>query len=343
MPDNDHDHDDGHGGHTHGDHVGHAADTGLAGNEINLRRDRRLRIAIALNIAIVITQVVFGFIANSLGLLADAGHNLTDVAALALSLYAVRLVRRRATKTRSFGYHRASILAAQANAASILVVTAIITYEAIRRLLNPQPVDGAIVIIVALIGAAANLAAALAVRESHSGHQHSPSQSDGDMNIRSAVLHLVGDGAASIGVAAAGIVIVATGSWYWLDPAVSLGIGALIAYHGWKLLREANEVLLESTPAGFDIDQLATAIQQTDGIDDVHDIHVWSLSTDIRALSAHLVMTGHPTLEEAQAVGARVKTTIANQFGIAHATLELECEACDDGPVCAIDEPTAAP
>jgi len=292
----------------------------------------------------VVAQVVFGFLAHSLGLIADAGHNLTDVAAILASLIAVRWARRRPTGQRSFGYHRATILAAQGNAVSILVVTLWIVYESVVRLLNPEPVRGGLVVVVALIAAAANLFAALAVRESHAAHDHSGGSHSSDathgtdLNMRSAMLHLISDTAASIGVALAGTVILLVDGAYWLDPAISIALGVLIAVQGWKLLRAATDVLLESTPLGIDTDDVTTAIREMAGVEEVHDLHVWSLSSDVRALSAHLVMSGHPTLEEAQVVGDSVKRMIGPRFSVSHITLELECEACSpDGSWCAID------
>lgn len=295
------------------------------------RRESRLRLALGFNIVIVVVQVVFGVVAHSLGLLADAGHNLTDVLAVVLSLIAVRWARRRPTDQRSFGHHRATILAAQANAFLILGATVLITYEGVRRLLHTSAVNGGIVITVALFAAAGNLAAAVALREPH-GH---------DLNMRSAFLHMAGDAAASFGVAIAGLIMLLTKGNYWLDPLVSIGIGAIIAYHAWKLLRSTNEVLLESTPAGLDIAELTAVINGMEGVEHVHDLHVWSLSSDVRALSAHVVLDGHPSLEEAQVVATAIKSTIGPKFSIAHATLELECESCmDQGPWCAIDDLT---
>ena len=288
--------------------------------------------ALGLNVVIVVVQVVFGIVAHSLGLLADAGHNLTDVLAVVLSLVAVRWARRRPTGQRSFGHHRATILAAQANAAMILGATVLITYEGLRRLLHPATVNGGMVIAVALVAAAGNLAAAVALREPCGDHGH-------DLNMRSVFLHMAGDAAASVGVALAGLIILLKKGHYWLDPVVSIGIGATIAYHAWKLLRSTNEVLLESTPAGLDIAELTAVINSMDGVEHVHDLHVWSLSSDVRALSAHVVLDGHPSLEEAQVVATAIKSTIGPQFSIAHATLELECESCmDEGPWCAIDD-----
>jgi len=303
--------------------------------DVSTRRERRLALALGLNLVIVVAQVVFGIVAGSLGLLADAGHNLTDVAALLISLIAVRLARRAPTPSRSFGMHRSTILAAQANAASILAITALIVFEAVRRFSHPGHVEGGIVVAVATVGGLANLASALILR----GHDHRADDEHGsDLNMRSALLHMFGDAGASAGVAIAGAVILVTGGWDWLDPAVSLGISALIAVQAWKLLRESAEVLLEATPAGLDLDSLADTMTGVDGVEGVHDLHVWTLSSDVRAMSAHVVLDGHPSLEEAQVVGERVKTHIGPMFRIAHATLELECEACGEpADFCAID------
>lgn len=295
-------------------------------------RERRLKFAIALNLVIVVGQVVFGLIAGSLGLLSDAGHNLTDVVALILSVVAIRIARRRPTANRSFGWHRGTILAAQANAASILLLTVWIFYESIHRLMDPPPVEGAIVLIIALVGFAANGASALFVRERHEDG------AEADLNMRSALLHLASDAVASLGVAIAGAVMLATGGWNWLDPAVSLLIGVSIAWHAWKLLRSSYAVLLEGTPDGVDPAEITESMTGIAGVEAVHDLHVWSISSDVRALSAHVVVDGHPTLEEAQLVAHRVRSHLGQRFRIAHATLELECETCENlGPACDMD------
>ncbi len=282
-------------------------------------RDRKLVIALGLNLAIVVVQVVFGLSAHSLGLLSDAGHNLTDVAAVGLSLMAVRLVRRSPTEKQSFGYHRSGVLVAQANAAAILVATGLISFEAIRRLLHPRPVDGLIVVVVAAVALLVNGASTLLL----TGHGD-------DLNMRSAMLHMAGDAAASAGVVVAGVVIAVTDSHYWLDPLISLVIGAIIAYRAVRLLVQTTAVLMEATPAGVDIAGLTGALQSLPAVEEVHDVHVWSLSSELHALSAHIVVAGHPSLEEAQVVGTEVKKMLAERFDIGHATLELECETCLD-------------
>jgi cobalt-zinc-cadmium efflux system protein len=294
-----------------------------------MSRERRLWAAIGLNAVIVVVQVIGGLVSGSLGLLADAGHNFADVAAIVVSLVALRLTRRPATPQRSFGWHRATILAAQANAAAILVVTALISIEAVGRLRSPDPVDGVIVIVIAGLGMVANSIAAVILHRDH-GH---------DLNMRSAMLHTISDAAASAGVVVAGTIIVVADGWYWVDPGVSLLIAVVIAWRGIGLLRETAGVLLEWSPAGIDPEALRLAMAEVDGVESVHDLHVWSLSSDLRALAAHVVVEGHPTLEEAQVVADRVRRHVGEVYAIGHATIELECEACAEPheDPCAVD------
>ncbi|MEO5722977.1 MAG: cation diffusion facilitator family transporter, partial [Ilumatobacteraceae bacterium] len=216
-----------------------------------------------------------------------------------------------------------------------------------------HPVEGGLVLVVALIAAAANFGAAAALGggfHDHAADDHTalgPGAIDAagdshDLNMHSALLHMISDGAVSIGVALAGLVILLTGGWYWLDPAVSLAISVVIGVQGWKLLRATGEVLLESTPSGLDVDALSHTMSRVEGVESVHDLHVWTLSSDVRAMSAHVVLAGHPSLEQAQVVGARVKSTIGRPFRISHATLELECEACGEpDDFCSIDNHSA--
>jgi cobalt-zinc-cadmium efflux system protein len=290
----------------------------------------RLGLAIALNIAIVIGQVVAGVAAGSLGLISDATHNLTDVAALVLALTAVRWSRRTPTAARSFGWHRAPVLAAQANAAAILAVTGWIVYESARRLLSPKPVEGGLVLAAALAGFVVNGGAMWLLR--------APSrESNGrDLNLASAMLHLASDALASLGVAVSGAIMLAVGGWYRLDPGVSLLIALAIGWQGWRLLRESNAVLLEGTPLDIDPTAVAETITSTPGVEAVHDLHIWALSGELRALSAHVVVRGHPSLEDAQEVANRVRSALhASPYRISHATLELECESCERrGPAC---------
>lgn len=312
----------------HAHHVG-----GPAGRRSFAAQQRRLTLAAGLNAVIVVVQVVAGVVAGSLGLLADAGHNLSDVAAVVLALLAVRLARRAPGGARTYGGLRWPVLAAQANAAGILVVTALITAEAIRRLLGAQPVEGGVVVVVALVGMVVNTAAALAVRERGA-----------DLNTRAAVLHLASDAVVSAGVAAAGAIILAVGGAYWLDPAVSLVIGLVIGAQGIRLLRQASRVLLEQAPPGIDLGRLREQVIAVPGVTGVHDVHVWSVSDTLHAASGHLELAGHPTLEQARQVSDAVKRLLAEQFAITHATIECECEPCAPGadPCEATEAPAAS-
>jgi len=293
-----------------------------------MSRERRLLVVLLLNVVIVVGEAAAGFVAGSLGLIADAAHNLTDVAGIALALLAVRFATRAPTERRSFGYHRGQVLAAQANAAMILAATALIAFEAIRRLANPSDVRGGIVVLVATVALVANAGSALLLRERGN-----------DLNMRAALLHMSADAGASVGVIIGGAVITVTGSFEWIDPVISLLIGVIIGWQAMKLVGETASLLLESTPRGLDVDDVLQTMLAVPGVEDVHDLHVWSLSSEVHALSAHVIVDGHPTLEQAQAVGTAIKAAVSAPFSIAHATLELECEGCvDDEAWCAMND-----
>jgi cobalt-zinc-cadmium efflux system protein len=288
--------------------------------ELSRRRARRLSVVMGVNAVVVAVELAGGWLGRSMALVADAGHNFTDIAALGLALGAVHLARRPPTRAKSFGYHRYGVLAAQANAAGVLVVCAFIAAGAIDRLAHPGPVRGTTVLVTALVAMALNGIAALVLRET----------SDRDLNMKSAVLHMAGDAATAAAVALVGLVNLLAAGALWLDPAVSIAIAVLIGVEAVSLGRRVSDVLAEGTPAGTDPLRLAGAVVDVPGVDDVHDLHVWSLSAEVVVLSAHLVVSGHPSLEEAQTVAGRVRGLLAREFGIAHATLELECETCVD-------------
>ncbi len=300
----------------------HEQHGGTISHEQTKNRVLLLYISIGINIIIVGSQIAFGIIADSLGLLADAGHNFADVAGLILALYALKATRRSSTKSRTFGFHRTGVLAAQANAALILIVTGFITVEGIQRLIDPEPVKGGIVVVVALCAAIGNLGAALLLRRSsvnNGTHTH-------DLNMRAATLHLFSDAAASIAVLFAGLVIAITGEFYWLDPLMSLGIGVVIAVQAFTLLKNSNDVLLESTPRDIDISEVESTILGVAKVSSLHDLHVWSLSMDMRALSAHVVIEGNPTLRETHNVSEEIRELLASNFHITHSTIECETE-----------------
>jgi cobalt-zinc-cadmium efflux system protein len=293
-----------------------------------MTRSRRLVLALVIDLVLVLVEAAGGLLAHSSGLSATAAHDLADAAALALALIATHLALKPATAARSFGYHRATILAALVNATAIVVVGLGVVVLACWRLAHPAHVQGGLMVAFAGAGLLGNAAAAAVLREPR-----------GDLNMRAAALHFTGDAGAALGVILAGAVIAATGHLEALDPAVALLITLLIGTKAWRLVRASLDVLLESTPADLDVAALASAISAVDGVTAVHDLHCWSLSSDVRALSAHIVLDGHPTLEQAQVVGERVKAFVGGAFNVAHATLEMECEPCapDVTEACAVD------
>lgn len=302
----------------------HAHDHGAHGHATEAT-SRRLAWALAANAAIVVAQVAAGFLADSVALLADATHNLADVAAVALALGALKMARRAPTGARSFGWLRGGVLAAQANAAAVLALSLLLLYASVSRLRSPTDVEGGVVLVVAFVAFLVNGGAAWALR-----HER-------DLGVRSALVHLVGDALASLAVAVAGAVILVTGRYDALDPAASMVVAVFVLASGWRLLRQANAVLLEGTPHGVVPADVEATMAAVPGVESVHDLHVWSLDGTRHALSAHVVVAGHPTLEEAQLIGTEVKRAVSAPYGIAHATVELECEGCvDDGNWCAL-------
>jgi cobalt-zinc-cadmium efflux system protein len=236
----------------------------------------------------------------------------------------VRMARRAPTGARSFGWLRGGVLAAQANAAAILVLSGLLLVTSALRVLSPPSVSGGLVLAAAGAAFVVNGWSALTLRHAH------------DLASRSAWLHLAGDAASSFVVAVAGLVILLTGRFHVLDPLASAVVALLILWSGWGLLRQANAVLLEGTPSGVAPAEVEAVMAAVPGVESVHDLHVWSLDGVRHALSVHVVVAGHPTLEEAQVIGTAVKRAVSAPYGIAHATVELECEGCvDDGNWCA--------
>jgi cobalt-zinc-cadmium efflux system protein len=287
--------------------------------ELHRTRVRALQIALAANAAFFGVQLVAGIAFGSLALIADSAHMASDVVALALALLAQRLILRPASARNTYGMQRAEVLAAQLNAAALLLVSGWVIYEAIQRFSNPEPIDGLGVVIVGLLGLAVNAGSAWVI-----------ARSSGDsLNLRGAFLHLASDAAGSVGVVVAGLVVITTGA-EWVDPLVSILISVLVLVAAWQLLRDATRVLLEGAPKGLDVAAVEQALTTADGVDAVHHLHIWSIGSETPALSAHVVLGGELTLHEAQSRGEELKAELVKQFGIEHATLELECHTCDD-------------
>lgn len=293
-----------HAGHSHGGH-GHAGHSHAAPDSL-----RAFAIGASLNFGFVIIEVIFGLLAGSLALLADAGHNLSDVLGLLLAWGAAWLSRRAPTRNRTFGYGRSSILAALANAMILLIGTGGIIVEAISRISDPEPVQTGIVMVVAAVGIAVNMGTALMFMAGRKG----------DLNVRGAFIHMVADGAVSLGVVVAAGVIALTG-WLWLDPVVSLVIAVAIIAGTWGLLRDSVNLAMDMVPAGIDPDEVEAYLAARPGVSEVHDMHIWGLSTTSVALSAHLV---RPDGALDDVFLAETCAELKGRFGIAHPVLQVE-------------------
>ena len=273
---------------------------------------------LCLNAAFLVIEAAAGAAFDSLALIADAAHLLSDVAALGVALVANALVTRPASSRHSFGLQRAEVLGAQVNGVILVAAAGWVVIEALDRLGDEPEIDGGGLLVVALLGLAANVVGAVALHR----------VSAGDLNIRGAALHLAADAVASVGAVAAGIAVVVADAT-WVDPAVSIGIAVLVLVSAAALLRDATHVLLEGTPRGIDPGAVAITIEAMPGVTGVHHLHLWSLGSDAPALSAHVVLEGEPSLHDAQARGEEVRAVLGSRFGIAHATLELECHPCE--------------
>ncbi|MDQ3655473.1 MAG: cation diffusion facilitator family transporter [Chloroflexota bacterium] len=289
-----------------------------------------LVLALVITTVFLVAEVIGGLLTNSLALLADAGHMATDVAALALALFAIWLARRPATPERSFGFARAEILAALVNAGSLIAISIYIFWEAFKRIGEPPDVDSGPMLIVAVAGLAANAASAWVLMRG-GGHRD-------NLNTRGAYLHVVGDMLGSVGAIAAALIMLATG-WYLADPILSAGIGVLILWSSWRLLRESVDVLLESTPKGIDPLKVRDAMDAVDGVSgvhDVHDVHIWTVTSGLIAMSCHVGVTGE---REWPVLLDELTTLLRTRFGIAHVTLQPEMMGSAPGgdPVCSLD------
>jgi cobalt-zinc-cadmium efflux system protein len=308
MAEHDHDHQSGHDGHGHSHGQGHAHAPKSFG--------AAFAIGTALNLGFVIVEATYGVLGHSMALLADAGHNLSDVLGLAIAWGAAILTRRRPKGRYTYGLRGSSIMAALFNAVFLLIAIGAIAIEAIQRFSSPAPVAGWTVIIVAGVGIVINTITALLFMRG----------SKGDLNIRGAFLHMAADAAVSAGVVIAGFVILATG-WSWLDPAVSLAIVVVIALGTWGLLRDAVNMSLHATPPGIEPAEVDAFLRRQPGVTDLHDLHIWSMSTTETALTVHLLVpAGYPGDEFSGDICGKLAAT----FGIGHATIQIETNPNSD-------------
>ncbi len=294
-----------------------------AGHGAGERTSKVLRVSLAVTLAYIVLLLIAGFRAHSLALLSEAGHNLSDFFALLLSLFAVYLESRPPSSTKTYGYHRAGVLAALVNAVSLVAVSFLIFYEAFRRVQNPVQVHATVMIGVAAAGVVMNGVIALLLY-----------RSGRDVNIRSAFLHEIGDTLSTAAVIVGGWAILTTGQ-NWIDSALSFGIGALILWSGFGIVRETLNILLEGTPRGIKLGRVESAIRAIDGVNDVHDLHVWSIGSETRALSCHISIADIPP-SVSERILRDVKERLLHDFHIDHTTIQFEHVVCEVAHGCVI-------
>ena len=281
----------------------------LAGN--------KLKYSLILSATILIAEVIGGVLSNSLALLSDAGHVFADVIALGLSWYGVRQAMRPSDSRMTFGYHRIGVIVAIVNAVSIFVIAAVIIFEAYGRLREPPEVKSTLMMAVAIVGLAANILVTWWLRKAQRSN----------INIRSAFWHAFGDALASVGVIAGGIIIMLTGQ-FLVDPIISVLIALIILWSAWSIFREGFRVILEATPRDVDILKMIGALKSIEGVKDVHDVHVWSITPDLRAMNGHILIEDI-SISDAAVIRSRIEEVLRDQFHIEHTTLQMECQKCD--------------
>ena len=287
---------------------------------------RRLRFTLAIVLTVMVVEILGGVFSGSLALLGDAGHMLVDALALGLSLFAIRAAQRPATATKTFGYHRVEILAALANGTILVLVSAYIFYQAYQRFLEPSAVRTPLMLTIAIIGLFANLAGVLLLNRA--GQR--------SLNVKAAFWHILGDTISSVGVVIAAIVILLTGR-YMADAIAAIVIGIIILWGAVRIVRESADILLEAVPKDVQTTQVVDSIQDIPGVNEVHDIHIWTITSNIYALSAHLVIDDQMVSKSMDIVAA-VRRELARRYNISHTTLQLECESCPTGSVCEIEK-----
>ncbi|MGB8771788.1 MAG: cation diffusion facilitator family transporter [Candidatus Korobacteraceae bacterium] len=295
----------------------HASDTGSA------TTSRVLRISLVVTLAYIVLLVASGLRAHSLALLSEAGHNLSDFVALLMSWGAVYLQGRPPSARKTFGYNRAGVLVAFVNGLSLVLIAFYVLYEAFQRLHAPVNVDAGIMIWVAATGVVMNGAIALLLMRGHR-----------DINLRSALLHEIGDTLSTAAVIAGGIMIALTGE-RWIDPALSVGIGVMILWSSIGIIRESLNILLEGTPSGMELRRIEEIIRALPGVNDVHDLHVWSIGSDTHSLSCHVAIADMPA-SESEGILRLIREQMGERFHIHHTTIQFELAVCEVADGCVI-------
>ncbi len=281
-----------------------------------------LLIALAITLVMMVVEIIGGIMSNSLALLSDAGHMFTDTLALALSFFAMQFAEMPATEKRTFGFYRLEILAALLNGITLVLISLYIIYQAYLRILHPPEVEGKLMLVVAIIGLIANLLGALFLMKHH----------ETNLNIRGAFLHIIGDAVSSVGVIIGGVVIAYTG-WYLIDPLLSILIAVGIIIGSVGLVTESVNILLESVPSHVNIATVADAIAAVPGVREAYHIHIWTITSGVHALSAHVIIDDQ-LVSNSRSVLDAVRAMLAERFRVLHSTIQLECNRCDDTGVC---------
>jgi len=286
------------------------------------KANRPLKIALVIVLVVMIAEVVGGILSNSLALISDAGHMFTDALALGLGLFAINIAKRPATQKKTYGYYRAEIMAALANGTMLILVAVYIFYEAFQRFSETSPVNAPTMLLIAGIGLIANLAGIFLLRkESHKS-----------LNIKAAFWHIIGDTLSSVGVIIAGVIILVT-SWYVVDPIIAAIIGCVILWGAIRIVKEATDILLESVPKHIQVEKVIDAARSIPGVKDLHDVHIWTITSGVYAISAHLNIENQTVSQSTEIVSA-VNQLLAKDFNISHTTLQLECKSCPTGLIC---------
>ncbi|MDR0414082.1 MAG: cation diffusion facilitator family transporter [Prevotellaceae bacterium] len=305
--------DDEHHRHSHHGHGHH--------HEIDVSRtSRAFVVGIVLNVVFVAVEAAAGFVTGSLALLTDAGHNLADVASLVIALLALKLAAAKPSARYTYGYRKATILAALVNAVILLAAIGGIVYEAVERMFTPVSVEGGVVAVVAGVGIAINAVTAMLFFR----------DKDKDLNVKGAYLHLAADALVSVGVVVAGVVMTFT-AWYWLDSAISMAVAVVIFVGTWSLLKDSVRLSLDGVPQNVSVGAVREKILAVAGVVDVHHLHIWGLSTTQAALTCHVVLCDEASLAEASRIKADIRAAV-RQLGVQHATVEVEprSEKCGD-------------
>lgn len=297
----------------------------------NSKQEGRYLFAILITAVILAAEIIGGILTGSLALLSDSAHMFTDVFALVVSYSAFRIARKPVDERHTYGYHRVEVFAALINGFSLAIICGGIWWEAVERFITPGQVHGLPMLIIAAIGLIANILVALVLKPGHHhhGHENHKGHVEDDINMQSAYLHVIGDALSSIGVIIAGLAIWLTGA-LWIDPLISILIGIMIAISSYRLLRRSVHILLEGTPEGISIPEIASAIGEVNGVDEVHDLHIWNIGSSNVSLSAHVTLTPEGCLQQPVILN-QIREMLLSKYSLEHVTIQLEIESCGQG------------